>query len=188
MAEVFGYVAHSVDGFIAGPGDDLSFLPSPENGEDFGFAAMLAQVGCMLMGRRTFDVVQGFGGPWPYGQLPILVATHRPLPVDAPPTVQAVSGALDALVAQARAIALERDVYVDGGQVLAEALGLGLVDRLTLTSVPVLLGGGVPLSAGLKQPVHLLPTGDECLPMGLIRRCFRVLPTARAPVPHAPNR
>lgn len=69
------YIATSLDGFIAGPDDDLSWLtgaepgetpsappaPDPESGalslEDF-----LAEVGCVLMGRRTFDVVQGFGG------------------------------------------------------------------------------------------------------------------------------
>ena len=93
MSDVFGYLALSLDGYIAGPGDDLSFLPAPEvEGEDHGFAALLATVGCLLMGRRTFDVVMGFDGPWPYGDLPILVATRRPLPAGAPATVRAAEG------------------------------------------------------------------------------------------------
>ena len=70
------YIACSLDGFIAGPGDDLSWLPgaqggsSPEPSEvitDDGaltFEDFITDVGALLMGRRTHDVVAGFGGDW----------------------------------------------------------------------------------------------------------------------------
>jgi dihydrofolate reductase len=176
MGDVFGYLALSLDGYIAGPGDDLSFLPAPEvEGEDHGFAALLATVGCLLMGRRTFDVVMGFDGPWPYGDLPILVATRRPLPALAPATVRAAEGEIGALVRLAKEIAGEGRVYVDGGQVLGAALGAGLVDELTLTSVPVLLGGGAPLCPGLPAPVCLRLLAEDALHGGMIRRRYAVL-------------
>ncbi|MBK8266498.1 MAG: dihydrofolate reductase family protein [Nannocystis sp.] len=91
------------------------------------------------MGRRTFDVVAGFPGPWPFGDRPCFVATHRPLPAVSAP-VQAVSGDIGAMVAAAKAAAGGLDVYIDGGALIRQALSADLVDALTLTTVPVVLG------------------------------------------------
>ncbi|TNE87412.1 MAG: dihydrofolate reductase [Deltaproteobacteria bacterium] len=148
------YLACSLDGFIAGPGDDLAWLAPEEGAGDpaadgaLDFYPFLAECGAMLMGRRTFDVALGFG-QWAYGELPVLVATHRPLPELAPGTVRAVSGDIRELLAEAREVAGERDVYVDGGAIARQALDAGLVDEMVLTIVPVLLGGGVSLFGGL---------------------------------------
>lgn len=142
------FCATSLDGFLAGPDDDLSWLPpAAEGDDDDGFGAFLAGVGCLLMGRRTYDVVNGFDGPWPYGERPVLVATHRLLDA-ARSQVRAVSGDIHALVAEGRAVAGGRDVYLDGGEVIRQALDAGLVDTVTLTIVPVVLGSGAPLFAG----------------------------------------
>ena len=152
MAKIQVYCAISLDGFIAGPNDDLSWLhdPDAELGFDegtIGFEAFLAQTGAMLMGRRTYDVVQGFGVPWPYGELPVLVATHRELE-GGPTTVLPCSGDIEALCAEARAAAGERNVYLDGGNLVSQALAADLVDELILTVAPVFLGAGVPLYQG----------------------------------------
>lgn len=142
------YLACSLDGAVAGPDDDLSFLADPgpadspaADAEVLRFPDFLAQVGALLMGRRTFDVVAGMGVEWPYGDIPVLVATHRPLH-DAPSTVQAVRGPIDTLVARARTLAGDADVYIDGADIVRQALTAGLVDELCLTIVPVVLGRG----------------------------------------------
>lgn len=145
------YMACSLDGYIAGPQDDLSFLqdappPSALDVHDPGvlsFEDFMGQVGAMLMGRTTHDVVAGFG-VWPYGDTPVLVPTHRPLTAAAD-TVQPVSGDIRELVAQARALAGDGDVYVDGGSLIRQALDAQLVDELCVTLVPTLLGDGVRL-------------------------------------------
>jgi dihydrofolate reductase len=150
------FIACSLDGFIAGEGDDLSFLPQPDPAHgDAGYGEFMRTVGCILMGRRTYDVVSGFPGPWPYGATPVLVATHRPL-LTSTASVQAVAGEVAALLAQARAQAGDRDVYLDGGQLIRAALDAGLVDELTVTLVPVLLGRGIPLWTGVqaRQPLR----------------------------------
>lgn len=153
MGRVRVFLALSLDGFVAGPDDDLSWLPT--EGEPGPGAltldAFLADIGAMLMGRRTYDVVAGFDAPWMYGDVPILVPTHRPLaPVQ--PTVRAVEGNIDALLDQALAVAGERDVYLDGGQLVQQALAADRVDEMVLTMVPVVLGGGVPLFGALDDP------------------------------------
>jgi dihydrofolate reductase len=147
------FIAASLDGFIAGPDDDLSWLPPPEE-DDHGYAAFMADVGALLMGRRTHDVVAGFTGAWPYGERPVLVATRRPLTPRAP-TVRAVSGTIAAMVAEARAAADGRDVYLDGGDLIRQTLDAGLVDELIVSIIPVVLGAGHPLFAGVGRPHRL---------------------------------
>ncbi|MCA9708486.1 MAG: dihydrofolate reductase family protein, partial [Myxococcales bacterium] len=103
------FIASSIDGFIAGPDDDLSWLPEPSD-DDHGFGEFFADVGALLMGRRTYEVLEGFEGPWPYEARPVLVATHRPI-APSQPTIRAVEGDIASLVAQAREAAGEGDVY-----------------------------------------------------------------------------
>src|SRR5690606_29329274 len=110
------YIACSLDGFIAGPGDDLSWLTGPEAANPGGetdpaaltFDDFMADVGALLMGRGTFDVVQGMSW-WGYGERPVLVATHRSLGEGARATVRAVNGSIEDLVAQALDAAAGKD-------------------------------------------------------------------------------
>ena len=151
------YLGMSLDGCLAGPEDSLDFLHQPglfpdENAPPTGaldFPALLARTGCLLMGRRTHDVVSGLG-PWPYGELPVLVATSRPLEPGAP-SVRSSSGTIDALVDQALATAGDKDVYLDGGALVRAALEAGRVDELCLTIIPTLLGPGTRLFDGLTR-------------------------------------
>jgi dihydrofolate reductase len=166
------FIACSLDGFIAGPDDDLSWLPGPVGEDDFGYGAFFAEVGALLMGRRTYDVVLGFPGDWPYGDRPVLVATTRPLP-PSQATVRAVAGPLDTMVQTAREAAGDRDVYLDGGNLIRQALDAGLVDELTVTLVPVVLGQGLPLFAGTAQPHALERVAARPLSAGLVQLTYR---------------
>ena len=173
-SQVCVFIACSVDGFIAGPDDDLSWLPSPDPqgvdaGSDAGYGDFMARVGALLMGRRTYDVVRALGVPWPYGDRPVLVATHRPLDEGAPQGVRQVCGELPALVAQAAQAAGGRDVYLDGGQLIRAALDAGLVDQMTISIVPVVLGQGVPLWVGLSRRRALQLLGSQTLPQGMVQ-------------------
>lgn len=70
------FIACSLDGFIAGPDDDLSWLPAPgEGGEDYGYGAFMSETAALLMGRSTYDVVAGFDN-WPYAESPSSSPPH----------------------------------------------------------------------------------------------------------------
>lgn len=166
------FIACSLDGFIAGPDDDLSWLPPPEGADDFGYGAFIAEVGALLMGRRTHDVVAGFPGDWPYGERPVLVATTRPLSPKQG-SVRAVDGSIEELVQAAREAAGERDVYLDGGNLIRQALDAGLVDEMVITVVPVVLGRGVPLFAGTTHRHALERVDVRSQSAGLVQLTYR---------------
>ena len=172
---VRAFLASSLDGFIAGERDDLSWLPQPPTDgsahDDAGFGDLLAETGAMLMGRRTYDVVAGFDGGWPYGELPVLVATHRPLQAVVP-TVRPVAGTTLEVVKAARAAAGTRDVYVDGGMMLRATLDAGLLDELTVTIVPVVLGSGIPLGAGTTRRHALTLARHRVLHGGMVQLTY----------------
>jgi len=168
------YCGCSLDGFIAGEGDDLSWLPDPPDGDDGGFGAFMAGIGAILMGRRTYDILAGFDAElWPYGEVPMLVATHRPLdPIR--PTIRAVEGSIESLVQAAGEVAGERGVYLDGGILVREALDAGLVDEITVTVVPAILGRGVPLFTGAATRRTLERTAVRPIDGGMTQLVYRV--------------
>jgi len=172
--DVRAFMAISLDGFIAGPDDELDWLP--DHGEDGGvdtFTPFFAEVGAMLMGRRTYDVVSNMGGAWPYGETPVLVATTREL-IPAHRGVRPVQGPVSEMVAEARRVAGQRDVYIDGGALFRDALERGLVDEITLTLVPVLLGSGIPLFArGGKKKLTLVSSQE--IGAGMVQLRYRIV-------------
>jgi dihydrofolate reductase len=143
--QVAVFLAVSLDGFIAGPGDSLDWLAPYQGGDDYGYAGFAAGIDAIVMGRRTYDVARGFR-PWPYAGRRVVVLTHRLLPADhaAAHGLRTHAGALDALWPALAADGV-RHVYLDGGAAVRQGLREGCVDELTLSLIPCVLGAGVPL-------------------------------------------
>lgn len=168
---VRAFVATSLDGFIAGPNDELDWLQAPDGVEDT-FNPFFKQIGAMLMGRRTYEVVSDFEGAWPYGDTPVLVATHRPSKPDKA-SVTCCGGAIGELIEQAKAAAGGKDVYIDGGQMIRQALDAGLIDELTITLIPVVLGDGIPLLRGADKSHKLELVSQRAIGGGLVELVYR---------------
>ncbi len=164
------FIACSLDGFIAGPGGDLSWLPSPPegSGEDYGWPEFIAGIGCLLMGRGTYDAVDGMDVEWPHPDRETIVATRRALE-GPPPRVVGAAGDISSLVAMAKERAGDRGVYIDGGSLIRQALDAGLIDELVVTICPVILGAGHPLFAGVRQRRLLTLVSQRRLPGGVVQ-------------------
>lgn len=149
MATLLYSATMSTDGFIAGPGGDMSWLtehlgPNPE------IDGLIDRIGALLVGNRTFggdDPHRGtdregkpFGGGW---SGPQFVLTHHP-PATPVPGVTFVTDLADA-VAAARAAAGEKYVNVLGADVARQCLAAGELDEVLVLVAPVLLGDGVRL-------------------------------------------
>lgn len=170
------YLGMSLDGFVARPDDGLDFLPDAPDGDDFGFSAFLATVDAIVMGRRTFDVVLGFGpARWPYGRtrLVVLSRTLVALPDGAPDTVELARGHPAEVLRRLAAEGVDH-VYVDGALTARTFLVAGLVDVLNVTHVPVLIGDGIRLWGRLPGDVRLRLLDSRVLAGGLVRSVYAV--------------
>jgi dihydrofolate reductase len=156
MAKTLYSVTMSLDGFIAGPGGDMSWL-TPFLGPNPLAEALVPEIGAMLVGNRTFggddpnkgtDKEGAMSGEW-HG--PVFVLTHNP-PAQPVPDVTFVSG-LHEGVAAAREAAGDRYVNVLGADVARQTLAAGLLDEILVFVAPVLLGDGTRL--------HHMPGGAE---------------------------
>lgn len=167
----------SLDGFIAGPGGDMSWL-APYAESDPEVDRLMESVGAMLVGRRTYggedpnagtDAEGAFGGQW-HG--PVVVLTHHPPDGPAPPDTTFTDD-LPTAVALARNSADGRYVNVLGADVARQCLEAGLLDEVLVMIVPVLLGDGVRLfdrPGGTNVPLTPLDPVDT----GPLRLWFRV--------------
>jgi dihydrofolate reductase len=166
------FIATSLDGFIAREDGDLDWLPAggPGDAEDYGYAAFMASIDTLLMGRATYDKVLSFG-EWPFGGKRVVVLTHRPIEPRA--GVESIAGTPAEVAARLGATGA-RHVYVDGGRTIQAFLRAGLVQRLVLTRVPVLLGRGLPLFGPLERDVRLTHVSTRAYPSGLVQSEYAV--------------
>lgn len=147
------FIATSLDGFIARENGALDWLP-PGGGEEHGYTAFMATIDAIVMGRNTFETVLTFDA-WPFGEKLVVVLTTRPF--DARPPRNAV---LEFMEGDPRDVLYQlaqrgiRHVYVDGGITVQRFLEAGLVQRLTITRIPVLLGKGIPLFGPLSHEIR----------------------------------
>ena len=98
-SDVIYYLAVSADGYLATPDGGVDWL-DPYFVPELGFHDFIARIGTVVMGRATWDKVESFG-KWPYGEIPGIVATHRPLDAKGAP-VTARAGTPPELLAAAR--------------------------------------------------------------------------------------
>ena len=167
------YMSMSLDGYIAGPNDEVGnpggsgFMRLHEwfatpGGEFFrptGEAGQLIDeinaTGAVLVGRRTAEQADHWGGN--HHGVPIFVVSHRlPGPALANyPLVTYVTDGIESAMAQAKAAAGDRNVLVHGAYTAQRALEAGMLDEVQIHLIPVLFGGGRRLYEILSSRVEL---------------------------------
>jgi dihydrofolate reductase len=177
MSKVYTGASMSLDGYIAGPaetgfehlfkwyGNGDVEVPTAKPEMTLQMSAVSAEhwrtvinmSGALVVGRRLFDSTGGWGGVHPIG-IPVVVVTHS-VPEgwprdDAPFTF--VTDGIESAIEQAKALAGDKVVGVNGGTIASQCLNAGLLDEVWVDLVPVLLGGGTPFFDQLKAaPVEL---------------------------------
>lgn len=168
MARIVGYIAASLDGFIADPGESLTWLTGRGDIElgPFDYRDFVKGIRTVVMGRATYDWVINEGMAWPYAEQRSLVVTSRPLD-NPPPNVEARND-VDALITELRALD-DGDVWMLGGGKLQMAfIERGALDEIEVYTISALLGGGYPLfppTGVFKENIELLSVhklGNGC--------------------------
>lgn len=197
MGTISAGFSMSLDGFIAGPNDDVQRVfawmslgdteldlssgdtdfdlqVSSESAESFEEA--MKSTGAILSGRRMFDVAGAWGGKHPM-DVPVVVVTHtvpKLWDYEGSPFTFVTDG-VESGIEKARVIAGEKNIGVGGADIARQCLKLGLLDEIHIDLVPVLLGQGVRLFKNLGiEPIELERTGVRVSP-GVTHLSFRVI-------------
>lgn len=173
------FLGASLDGYIAGPGGDLGFLESepgkgrhattPDTTPALVWETFFPEIDTLVMGRTTYEKVLTFGD-WPYPGLRVLVLSTTL--ADTLPNARVV-GSVDEAVAVLND-AGARQVYVDGGRTVQDFLARGLLDELTVATLPIVIGGGTRLFAE-GASAEFAVRGAHVTADGLVRVTYEVL-------------
>ena len=139
----------SLDGFTAGPADEMNWIFDFMGPIEDEFPEIMAATGAMLIGRRTYEVGKRMAdGPHPpaYDGGTEFVLTHNP-PDPPDPAVTFLTGDIGEAVATALRAAGGKNLEILGADVAGQCLRRGLVDEILVYVLPVLLGDGVPFSS-----------------------------------------
>ena len=178
MTKVAAGITTSLDGYITGPNDgpgrglgdggerlhywvfggpwsyDEEPTGEPTGADKEFFDEGIARVGAIIGGRNTYEAAEAWGGENPFGA-PFFIVTHRPEDAPTGASFTFVNGVEEA-IQQAREAAGSKDVFIMGGaDVIRQALRAGLVDELSISIAPVVLGGGKRLFDDFDQMVSL---------------------------------
>ena len=146
MRKISLFIAMSLDGYIAKPNDDLSFLKIVEKeGEDYGYAEFTDSVDTLIIGRKTYDYVLKEIGSSHYdnGQRDVYVITRTERPQVG--RMIFYTGNITELVKRLKS-EKGKNIYCDGGaEVINELLNHDLIDELIISVIPILVGNGTRL-------------------------------------------
>ena len=161
------FIAMSLDGFIARENGSFDFLSIVDPvDESHGYDAFIQTVDTLVIGRGTYEVALGFGA-WPYPGKKVIVLTHQKRESKYGETF--FSGPVGEL-----AKLDSKRVYVDGGNAISQFLAAGLIDDMTISVIPIVLGGGIRLFPGGEGEHRLKLEGHRSWSSGMVQVRYRL--------------
>ncbi|EWS80178.1 dihydrofolate reductase [Brachybacterium phenoliresistens] len=152
MGKVTWGFTSSLDGFIAGPGHDMSWLSAAEELDEQTVQEMADAVGVIISGRDGYDAAraqaderdeltaEAYGGRWDGTEI---ILTHRPQEIADDPAIMPLDCHITEAVRRAREIAGDKDVQIISAQIARQALEHDLIDEMQVFVAPVMLGDGI---------------------------------------------
>jgi dihydrofolate reductase len=175
------HMVSSLDGYIAKKDNSISWFETSDNYEKGAALStqeqeeLLKTIDCYVMGARTYEhaleLSKSYG--WVYGDVPIIVLTHRNLPIDRQ-NIETYSGDLNMLVNE-RLRPNYRNVWLVGGASLTkDFIRMGLADEIRQSILPIILGDGTPFfdQVGQEQTLHL--KNVTAYKSGMVELCYEI--------------
>lgn len=172
--KVILFIACSLDGFIAKPNDDLSFLSIVQkDGEDYGYSEFIKTIDTVILGRKTYDWVLTQVPVFPHADKETYVITHSPRP-DISKT-KFYSGDLVELLIKLKS-ETGKNIFIDGGAAVVNALlSDNLIDEYIISIIPILLGEGTRLFNDNRPEQKLQLISTKHFDTGLVQLHYKRL-------------
>ena len=175
------FVAMSLDGYIAREDGQIDWLEQYNailpRGEDCGYARFYETMDCVVLGRKSFEKVLSFS-QWPYSGKRVIVMSRSAYEREQAQAhhVAFTSETPTELVARLENEGV-KNVYVDGGELIQSFLRLDLIQSMTTTRIPILLGKGKSLFGTLDSEKKLIHKASKHWPFGFVQDRYEVPPS-----------
>ncbi|WP_312748464.1 dihydrofolate reductase family protein [Candidatus Nitrospira neomarina] len=142
--------------------------------EDYGYHEFIDSIDAIVMGRNSYEMVLSFA-PWPYGKKPVVVLSSRTVAIgqDIASTVESIDAPPHEVVQRLAGRGWSH-LYIDGGKTIQGFFRENLIHRLIITTVPILLGTGIPLFGPLSREIHLQHLETRPFANGLVQSHYEV--------------
>ncbi len=179
------YIATSADGYIAKLDGNIDWLHTTGNlhadmGDqaDMGWPQYMSSIDCIIMGRKTMQSIDAMNltpEQWPYGNTKIIVLSNtiKQPPANLKEKIEIYSGDIKNLITKLENQG-HKHAYVDGGKTITSFLNLNLINEITITQLPIILGQGIPLFNNTKNQIQLKNPKTKTFPNDLIQIKYHV--------------
>lgn len=165
------YIAMSVDGYIAKPNDDLSFLSLVEKeGEDYGYTDFISTIDTVIIGRKTYDwVTKQVAYPHTEKNTYVITREHKP----SEGNITFYNKDLTELITRLKSEP-GKNIFCDGGaEIVNLLLNDHLIDELIISIIPILVGNGTSLFKKHIPELTLELIGSKTFDTGLVQLHYK---------------
>lgn len=175
MTQVQLFIATTIDGFIARENGSLDWLfnLSNPNQIDHGYGDFISGIDTVVMGRKTYDDVLGFGIEWPYNNCTSYVVTNNSNFSVSTGNTFVLNELNKDSVEQLRSKSLANIWVVGGGEIITQFLNFEEIDEMTLSIIPVILGEGIRLFPGAPKESEFELIRTEAFETGVVNLKYR---------------
>lgn len=160
------YIATSIDGYIARQDGSLDWLDRVGGfDEDYGFQKLIDSIDGVILGRNTYEIAASVPD-WPYKGKRIVILSNSLQTVRE--ESELFRGDLTQLVTQLHSDGIKH-IWIDGGVTISQFLNLQIVDYMTLSVIPVILGSGMPLFNVIGKEISCCLISSQAYPSGLVQ-------------------
>ncbi len=177
MISLKAYIASSLDRFIAKKDGSVEWLHSEKyhlENEDFGYEKFMESIDCIVMGRITFETVLKFD-PYPFENVPVIVVSKNPYyKIELKHQITIFTRPLRELIPFLESKKYQ-NVYVDGGKLIQSFLKESLLDEITITQIPIVLGSGIPLFSETDREIEFKHRKTKSFPNGFVQTEYEIV-------------
>lgn len=170
LLKILFYPAISLDGFIAKPDGDSSWVTKED---ERLFSEQVKKAGCVIVGSRTFDQFKDIIYPIT-GATTFVCTSHDFDTARSTHGVTYVRGEVPSIVQQIQAAGFKRAILSGGGETNGRFAEAGVIDKMLVSIYPHLLGSGIPLFGTRQIQLKLELVATRQLDGGVIQNRYRV--------------
>jgi len=165
------YIATSIDGYIAREDGSLDWLDRVGGfDEDYGFKNLLNSIDALIIGRKTYEIATTVPDPYPGKRVIVLSNSLNSVKKG----MELYRGDLTELTTKLHKDGIKH-IWVDGGATICQFLSSQMVDTMTLSIIPVILGAGIPLFNVINKEISCRLISSQSYPSGLVQLNYEII-------------